>query len=93
MSDMDMIKSLMATGGATCDHVPDELATPSGQQCEECGSTWNLRMCATCGHVGCCDSQAGDARHHYRDTGHEVMLSMPTGRGFTWCYRDDKYVD
>jgi uncharacterized UBP type Zn finger protein len=69
------------------------MATPSGRQCEECGSTYSLRMCAECGHVGCCDSQAGDARRHYAETGHEVMTSMPVGTGFVWCYKDDKYVD
>ena len=89
---MDLIRSFVGTSSAECEHVPDELATPTGQQCEECGSTWNLRMCATCGHVGCCDSQAGDARRHYRDSGHEVMVSMPAGRGFTWCYKDDRYI-
>ena len=88
-----MIRNLVRTSGSTCEHVPAELATPSGDRCEECGSSWNLRMCATCGHVGCCDSQAGDARRHYRETGHDVMASMPVGRGFKWCYTDDRYVD
>ena len=50
-------------------------------------------MCTTCGHVGCCESQAGDAEAHYRETGHEVMASMPVGRGFLWCYAERKYVD
>ncbi len=35
--------------------------TPDG--CEEClrdGTAWvHLRMCLTCGHVGCCDSSEG----------------------------------
>ena len=50
-------------------------------------------MCADCGHVGCCDSQAGDARRHYRESGHAVMVSMPVGTGFSWCYVDDRYLD
>ena len=33
--------------------------TPSALGCEEClkiGSPWvHLRLCRTCGHVGCCD--------------------------------------
>ncbi len=89
---MDMLRSLISPGTSTCEHMPAQLAAPSGQSCEECGSTHSLRMCAVCGHVGCCDSQAGDARTHYRDSGHEVMASMPVGSGFTWCYTDDKYV-
>jgi monovalent cation/hydrogen antiporter len=89
---MDLIRSLTGNSQAACTHVPATLATPSGQQCEECGSTYNLRMCATCGHVGCCESQAGDAETHYRETGHEVMASIPVGRGFMWCYAEKRYL-
>ena len=87
-----MIRELLSTSDDTCSHVPDQLADPNAKVCEECGSTWNLRMCATCGHVGCCESQAGDAEAHWRSTCHEVMLAMPVGRSFTWCYEDHKYV-
>ena len=90
---MELFRTLMSTTDATCAHRPDKLATPRGSACQECGSTYSLRMCATCGHVGCCDSQAGDARRHFEQTGHEVMASMPVGRGFVWCYADDRYVD
>lgn len=89
---MDLLIGLVGSPDASCPHVPTELATPTGDRCEECGSRHSLRMCATCGHVGCCDSQAGHARVHYHETGHEVMASMPVGRGFTWCYRDDRYI-
>lgn len=90
---MEMLRSLISPAASTCQHAPADFATPSGQSCEECGSTHSLRMCATCGHVGCCESQAGDAEAHYRDTGHAVMASMPVGRGFKWCYADSKYID
>ena len=89
---MDMIKSLLSPSEKTCAHVPEQLASPNADRCEECGSGYSLRMCATCGHVGCCESQAGDAEAHWRASGHEVMVAMPVGRGFTWCYEDDKYV-
>jgi len=88
------MKWLRLLGGAqtACTHVPDSLAAPSGTRCEECGSSFNLRMCATCGHVGCCESQAGHARHHARAAHHPVIVSMPAGRGFTWCYEENAYV-
>ena len=89
---MGMMRSLLSTSDPTCEHVPAQLASPSGDRCEECGSDFNLRMCATCGHVGCCESQAGDAEAHYKSSGHEVMYAMPVGRSFTWCYQDRKYV-
>ena len=76
----------------SCAHSPEVLASPSGGACEECGSTFNLRMCATCGHVGCCESQAGDARAHALAQDHHVILSMPVGRGFTWCYAENAYI-
>ncbi len=87
-----MIKSMLSTSADTCGHMPDQLATPSGNQCEECGSTHSLRMCATCGHVGCCESQQRDAEAHWKASGHEVMVSVPVGNGFTWCYEDQQYV-
>ena len=75
-----------------CEHAPPVIASPSGNRCEECGSTFNLRLCATCGHVGCCESQAGHGRAHALGEGHQVILQMPAGEGFTWCYADDRYV-
>lgn len=76
-----------------CEHVPAEHADARADACEECGSRVNLRICSTCGHVGCCDSQHGHARVHYHETGHPVMRAKTTiGRGFIWCYPDDRYV-
>ncbi len=45
---------------AQCPHVEQVRdVDPNGEGCEECLEldTWvHLRMCLTCGHVGCCDS-------------------------------------
>ncbi len=87
-----MLRSLFRTTTPTCLHLPSETAAPSGDHCEECGSGFNLRLCATCGHVGCCESQRGDARRHALAEGHPVILSMPAGRGFTWYYEEGAYV-
>ncbi len=76
-----------------CEHVPAPFVAARADACEECDSRFNLRVCATCGHVGCCDSQAGHARTHYEETGHPVMQSAPAGQGFTWCYTHDAYLD
>lgn len=88
---MNLPRSLGAARTA-CVHVPGLLAEPSGSRCEGCGSSFNLRLCATCGHVGCCESQAGHARAHALSEGHPVIFSMPVGRGFTWCYEERAYV-
>ena len=66
--------------------------TPEG--CEEClrdGTEWvHLRLCLTCGHVGCCDSSAfHHASDHYEQTGHPVMRSFEPHEHWRWCYVDD----
>jgi len=76
----------------SCDHVPEQVPEPQESRCQECGSSFNLRLCATCGHVGCCESQRGDARAHALSEGHPVIHQMPAPFGFTWCYADRRYV-
>ena len=72
--------------------LPEGAATVGGA-CEDCGSTSNLRVCATCGYVGCCESQAGHDRDHALAEGHPVIRSIPLGSGaFTWCYDCRRYV-
>lgn len=75
-----------------CAHGPAVVAEPSGSVCEECGSDYNLRLCAHCGHVGCCESQAGHGRAHALGQDHPVILQMPAGVGFTWCYAESRYL-
>ncbi|OGA11512.1 MAG: hypothetical protein A3D95_12810 [Betaproteobacteria bacterium RIFCSPHIGHO2_12_FULL_69_13] len=70
--------------------------TPSGQGCAEClrtGQKWaQLRMCLTCGHVGCCDSSPGKhATAHFQETKHPAMKSFPEGK-WAWCYVDETYL-
>ncbi len=52
--------------------------TPSSDGCEDClriGSRWvHLRLCLTCGHVGCCDSSPHrHARMHFHESGHPII--------------------
>ena len=76
-----------------CTHLPGEIAQAVSATCQECGSTFNLRVCVVCGHVGCCESQASHAREHALGTHHNVIKSLPVAEGhFTWCYECDKYV-
>jgi uncharacterized UBP type Zn finger protein len=76
-----------------CAHAPAQAASPRASECEECGSAVNLRSCATCGHVGCCESQAGHARTHALGEQHPVIEQMTGGgTGFAWCYDENRYV-
>lgn len=71
---------------ATCTHleqIRDVMPkTPDG--CEEClktGDSWvHLRLCETCGHVGCCDSSPNKhATKHFDQTKHPVIKSFEPG--------------
>ncbi|HWH23828.1 MAG TPA: UBP-type zinc finger domain-containing protein, partial [Candidatus Limnocylindria bacterium] len=73
----------------TCEHGPATAADPRSAGCEECGSRINLRSCAHCGHVGCCESQAAHARQHALGEHHPVIEQVtPTGVGWAWCYEE-----
>lgn len=76
-----------------CPHVREGEVEPRAGACERCGSTTNLRVCATCGFVGCCESQLAHDREHALGESHPVIRSLPlTERSFTWCYACDRYV-
>ena len=70
--------------------------TPTG--CEECLQTqehWvHLRLCLSCGHVGCCDSSPGKhATAHFKGTQHPVILSFEPGDDWGWCYVDEIFLE
>ncbi|MDR6520609.1 putative UBP type Zn finger protein [Variovorax paradoxus] len=82
----------------TCTHL-DQIhsVTPSSQGCEDClriGGRWvHLRMCLTCGHVGCCDSsEHKHATKHFHMTGHPLVQSIEPGEDWRWCYVDKVHV-
>ena len=79
-----------------CTHLPEVRPvtprTPEG--CEECLKTqgrWvHLRLCLSCGHVGCCDSSPGKhASSHARTASHPVVTSAEPGEYWRWCYFDE----
>ena len=82
---------------AVCTHLdqvrildpPTEIAG-----CEEClrtGSSWvHLRMCQTCGMIGCCDSSPNrHASRHARDESHPILRSVEKGEDWSWCVLDE----
>ena len=80
----------------TCPHrdQTDESMQPRTRGCEECltiGARWvHLRLCLSCGHVGCCDSSPNKhATKHFRATGHPVVRSFEPGETWKWCYVDE----
>jgi uncharacterized UBP type Zn finger protein len=71
--------------------------TPHAEGCEDClkiGSAWlHLRLCLTCGHVGCCDSSPNrHARKHFHHSGHPIIQSFEPGEDWRWCFVDETEV-
>jgi uncharacterized UBP type Zn finger protein len=88
-----------ATVPKTCEHLEAavDAAEPNPRtpgHCEDCKEdgkdAWaHLRMCLTCGHVGCCDSSPHQhASEHFEQTGHPLMRSVEPGENWRWCYID-----
>jgi hypothetical protein len=69
--------------------------TPQG--CEEClrlGASWvHLRLCLSCGHVGCCDtSPLRHASAHAWEEWHPIVRSLEPGENWRWCYVHKRLV-
>ena len=81
-----------------CSHLEEARGKeiqPRTKGCEEClktGDSWvHLRLCQTCGHVGCCDdSKNKHASAHFRATKHPVIRSFEPGESWRYCYIDDQ---
>ena len=82
-----------------CTHL-DQLRKVKAKTkgCEEClktGDGWvHLRLCLTCGHVGCCDSSKNrHATKHFHATGHPVIRSQEPGESWMWCFVDQVMLE
>jgi uncharacterized UBP type Zn finger protein len=82
---------------AACTHLDSierlELPEPV-VGCAEClpaGTRWvHLRMCQTCGHIGCCDDSPGrHAAAHHLASGHPIVRSAEPGEDWSWCFVDE----
>jgi uncharacterized UBP type Zn finger protein len=82
---------------ASCSHVDQAriLELPAAiagcEQCLEIGGWWvHLRMCTTCGRIGCCDSSPNrHASRHAREDGHPIARSAEPGETWAWCFVDE----
>ena len=59
------------------------------------GRAWfHLRVCRTCGHVGCCDQSPGQhATKHFHATQHPIIEGYDPPEGWGWCYVDELMFD
>jgi CPA2 family monovalent cation:H+ antiporter-2 len=81
-----------------CGHLGEIRAVqPSAYGCEEClrdGTAWvHLRICLTCGHVGCCDtSEHKHARAHSGSAAHPLIANLEPGERWAYCFPDDEML-
>ena len=79
-----------------CEHFSQAKdVSPKTKGCEECEKEYlpwvAIRMCLTCGHVGCCDSSVGrHATKHFEETSHPVMEAVHD-HPWKWCYVHKDY--
>ncbi|PYX52727.1 MAG: hypothetical protein DMG76_28465 [Acidobacteria bacterium] len=70
------------------------ITTTDKHVCEDCvktGDKWvHLRLCLSCGHVGCCDSSKNKhATKHFKSSTHPLIRSIEPGESWMWCYVDE----
>jgi low temperature requirement protein LtrA len=82
-----------------CEHAGEiRIFEPrSTDGCEECVKNnykWvHLRLCTSCGHVGCCDTSIyKHATEHFHAENHPVIASLEPNENWAWCYEDERFV-
>lgn len=63
-------------------------------RCVELGDRWvHLRVCMTCGEVGCCDSSKNKhARRHADSAEHPICRSLEPGESWMWCFVEEGFL-
>ncbi len=91
--------SALAHDAARCEHFDAiRRVEPTSETCETCRAIGQepvaLRVCLTCGHVGCCEDTPGrHALAHFEATGHPMIASYERLETWGWCYVHGRYFD
>jgi uncharacterized UBP type Zn finger protein len=69
--------------------------TKGCEECEKMGAQWvHLRLCLTCGHVGCCDDSINKhGTKHFKKTNHPIIKSYEPGENWKWCFVDELMME
>jgi monovalent cation:H+ antiporter-2, CPA2 family len=86
------------TISTSCTHLDQIRVTETDidvcPSCVELGDEWvELRLCVTCGRVGCCDDSPNrHASGHAAESGHPIIQTLQPGENWRWCYVDETLV-
>jgi CPA2 family monovalent cation:H+ antiporter-2 len=86
------------TISTSCTHLDQIRITETDidvcSDCVELGDSWvELRLCTSCGAVGCCDDSPNKhASAHARSTGHPIIEALVPGDRWRYCYLDETLV-
>ena len=86
------------TISTSCTHLDQIRITDTDvdvcAQCVALGDEWvQLRLCTSCGAVGCCDDSTNKhATAHARSTGHPIIEALVPGDRWRYCYLDETLV-
>jgi uncharacterized UBP type Zn finger protein len=93
-----VVQMMTGIGVRECEHVSEmnqvESSIHECVDCKEAGTRWvHLRMCMTCGYVGCCDSSPlTHMRAHVESTGHPIARSIEGKESWLWCYPHERLI-
>jgi len=96
--DVTRLVAFVPAADAACPHLPENRPVlPSAPGCEEClrtGDTWvHLRICLSCGKVGCCDSSPNrHASAHFAEVRHPLICSAEPEQAWAWCFHDEDQI-
>ena len=98
MTLSDNLRGLVArlTGDSSgCSHLDQaHNVEPQSTGCAEClrlGMRWvHLRLCLSCGHVGCCNASEGKHAHApFEETGHPILRPHEPNETWRGCGLDE----
>jgi uncharacterized UBP type Zn finger protein len=70
---------------------PTRAEVPGCEDCLATGGRWlHLRICLTCGKIGCCDDSPNrHASKHARGDHHPLIRSIEPDEEWVWCFEDE----
>ena len=78
-----------------CKHISQikKMKEPGKKTCEACSEQKDLRICMTCGHVGCCESSNAHNTQHFKKTGHPLIKPYRCDYDWLWCYKCNAFLE